>query len=403
MLAGVWLPYFCFGLTNIGLAPLVEPITRDLGLSHSAMGSIMGVWQLVYIVSSVPCGALLDRLGPGRALFLGTVLIGLSGVMRSYAVDYLTLCLAVAVFGLGGPIISSGAPKVVSLWFRGRERGLAMGIYMTGPAIGSVLALSLSNSVFMPWLGHDWRRVLMVWAAATLASGLVWLAVIAHPAAREMARRVAAAPRRSQREVLLALLRLPAVRLILAMAVGIFLFNHGLNNWLPELLRRSGMSAAQAGYWAAIPTIVGVMASLTIPRLATSERRIAVIVALCLAAAVASLLLHAEAGFVLLGGLIMQGFVRGALMTVAILTLVELRGVGEGNAGTASGLFFSAAEIGGASGPLVIGMLYDATGGFDAGLWLLAGISIALVAATLWLRHLVATSPTSASSAQSTG
>src|SRR3546814_14727567 len=83
-------------------------------------------------------------------------------------------------------------------------------------------------------------------------------------------------------------------------------------------------------------------------------------------------------------------------MTVAILTLVETRGVGEKQAGTASGLFFAAAEIGGAGGPILLGVLYDATGGFDAGLYLLAGVGALLAVAALRLRRVSELPPTRA-------
>ena len=36
---------------------------------------------------------------------------------------------ALAFFGLGGPLISVGAHKLISIWFNERERKLAMGIY----------------------------------------------------------------------------------------------------------------------------------------------------------------------------------------------------------------------------------------------------------------------------------
>ncbi|MSP67514.1 MAG: MFS transporter [Alphaproteobacteria bacterium] len=390
VLAGVWFIYACFGVTVTGLAPLVGPITRDLGLSHSAMGGVLGVWQLVYIAWSVPCGFILDRLGARRALFLGALLIAGSGLARGLAIDYLTLCAAVALFGFGGPIVSAGAPKVISLWFQGRERGLAMGLYITGPSAGGVVSLALTNSVMMPLFDGQWRHVLFLWAALMLASGLVWLVVTQHPIARGVEQRIAAEPKRPQRQILAEILSLPAVRLMLVMSVGIFLFNHALNNWLPELLHHGGLSAVAAGYWSAVPTAVGVFGSLLIPRLAVPERRFTVLTGLCLAAGLASLCLHAAPGPVLMFGLILQGLVRGSLMTVAILTLVEMRGVGEKNAGTASGLFFSAAEVGGASGPVVLGVLYDATGSFDAGLHLLTGITVALVGGVLWLRRLVA-------------
>ena len=389
ILAGVWLLYCCFGVTAAGLAPLVAPITRDLEISHSVMGGVLGVWQLVYIAASVPCGILLDRLGARWALFLGTALIAASGLFRSLALDTVTLYLAVGVFGLGGPIVSAGSPKVVSQWFTGRERGFAMGVYLTGPSIGGIAALALTNSVLMPWLDDSWRGVLQIWVWVTIVSAFAWLALSTLPAARRMERRLAAEPTAPQLEVLASLLRLRALRLVLLMSVGIFLFNHALNNWLPELLRANGMSAAAAGIWAAVPTAVAIACSLLIPRLATPERRLPILALLCCAAGIASLMLHAGPGPILLGGLMVQGIARGALMAVTMLTLVELPGVAGRHVGTASGLFFAAAEIGGASGPVLLGVLYDLTGGFDAGLYLLTGIAALLLLAVWQLNRLV--------------
>ena len=136
MLFGVWLIYFCFGLTVSALAPLVRPITEDLSMSYAAMGSVLGAWQLVYIGTALPCGALIDRFGLRRSLLMGA-----SALLRSQAEDYTTLLIAVALFGLGGPLISIGAPKLISLWFEGPQKGLAMGLYVTGPALGSIAAL----------------------------------------------------------------------------------------------------------------------------------------------------------------------------------------------------------------------------------------------------------------------
>ena len=76
-------------------------------------------------------------------------------------------------------------------------------------------------------------------------------------------------------------------------------------------------------------------------------------------------------------------------MTILILTLVELPSIGEERAGSASGLFFSAAEVGGVLGPLGLGLLYDATGTFRPGLLTLTGIAAALCLATVRLATVV--------------
>ena len=135
LLLGLWLCYFSFGAIASSLAPLVPLIQAELEINHAAMGSIMGAWQFVYIGAAIPAGILLDRLGGTRALVIGVAFVALSSFGRAWADGYWTLLLAVMLFGIGGPIVSSGAPKVVTGIFEGSNRGLAMGIYMTGPTL----------------------------------------------------------------------------------------------------------------------------------------------------------------------------------------------------------------------------------------------------------------------------
>lgn len=368
MLAAGWLAYVGFGLTSNSMAPLVAQITTDLHLSHTAMGFVLGAWQLVYIGSAIACGAFLDRFGIRRGILVSGIVIILSGVLRASAENFSTLLLAVGIFGLGGPLISVGAPKLVSQWFTGVERGRAMGIIITGAAVGGILSLTLTHSVMMPLLGGNWRNVLFAYAAAMAGIMVLWALVTRHPAVRAIERRAAAEPKPPQMQTLRALLDLPAVRIIMVMNVGVFAFNHGFNNWLPELLRHGGMTPDNAGYWAAIPALVGIIASPIIGRFATPESRFRILGMLLGAALLATLLLQFSAGPTLFLGLILQGFSRGTLTAVLMLVLIESRGVGAMHAGAAGGLYFTAGEIGGMVGPLAIGTAFDLSGGFAVAL-----------------------------------
>ena len=388
LLAGVWFLYAAFGLVVTSLAPLVQLIEEDLQLSHMAMGSTMGAWQLVYIVSAIPCGMLLDKLGPRVALTIGGLLMGASVFARGNADTFTELLVAVMLFGIGGPIISAGAPKVVTEWFQGSSRGLAMGIYMTGPAIGGMVSLTMTHSVLLPVLNDSWRDVMSIWAGVCVICSLIWLAISSYPRQASKNEEVSAAGSLPQTQVLRQLIKEPAVLLVLAMSVGVFLFNHGLNNWLPELLHNGGMTLVEAGYWAAIPTVIGLAGSLIIPRLATPGRRFNILIALSLCAAGASLLLQIQSEPFRLSGLLLQGIARSSLMTVLVLTLIELPGIGEKTVGVATGLFFSAAEVGGVIGPVSLGLLYDFTGSFSYGLYMLSGIAIALAFGAQKLKRL---------------
>ncbi|ABQ28011.1 MFS transporter [Geotalea uraniireducens] len=387
MLFGVWLLYFSFGLTVSGMAPLVPLIAKDLGISYSAIGGVMGAWQLVYIFSAMPCGALLGKYSPRWMLFAAAMTIAASGLLRGCATGNLSLFMAVAFFGIGGPMISVGAPKTVSQWFAGRERGISMGLYVTGSALGSVTALSLTHSVILPLMHGSWRATVFAYSGFIVVASLVWLAITAHPVSRAADHLFAAGPKQSQRQVFRELLGIRTVRIILLMSVGMFFYGHGLGNWLPEILRTSGMVPRTAGFWASIPTTVGIFASLLVPRFAIPERRLALLVVLFAAECCASILLRNPPGMLLGSGLVLQGIARGSITTIAVLLLVETPGVGSRNAGAASGMFFSAAEIGGVTGPLTIGALYDATGGFNAALAALTAITIGLMFGVLALRR----------------
>lgn len=390
MLFGVWLVYTCFGMAVYSTAPLVDPIASDLGLSLGAMGTVMGAWPLVYIGMAVPAGALLDRIGVRPGLLIATVIITLSVTLRSQADGFLMLFLAVALFGVGGPLVSVGAPKLIASWFEGRERGVAIGIYSTGPTIGTVGVLSLTNAVLMPATNYDWRATLLVYAAMAGIAGVVWFLISGRPAARlHDPSDVASGTLAAQFAIFARLLRLTAVRLVLLLACGIFVFNHALNNWLPEILRTGGMTAAEAGFWASIPSLIGTAAALTLPRVATGHRRVPVLFVTVLLAASATLLI-AYAGGALLGlGLIFQGIARGAMIPIAMFVLMETRDVDARVMGAAGGLFYTAAEIGGVLGPTMTGLLADATGGFLAPLMSLTAVCLVCAALVLALHRSV--------------
>ncbi|MDE0970818.1 MAG: MFS transporter [Arenicellales bacterium] len=385
MLLGVWLLYLSFGLNIAALAPLVPVIESDLGMSHSAMGRVLGAWQFVFILSAIPCGILLDRLGARWAMLGGALLMAVSAFWRSIATDEISLLLAVAVFGLGGPIISTGAPKVVSAWFESRQRGLAMGIYVTGPGIGAIVGLLLTNAVLLPALDNDWRQVLRLWGFFTLITALAWFVISC---------RLTMAPSHLRKLQtidlgLLPLLRHPVVRLLLLMSIGVFAINHGIGNWLPELLRASGRTIAQASHLAALMVLVSVISALTIPRLATGQYRLIILFMLCLSSVCAMVLLRVPTGMPLFAGLVFQGIATGSIMTIMMLILVETPGIGERRAGTAGGLYFSTAEIGGVGGPVMLGVVYDATGGFATGLTVLCCIGLVLACCVWALRYFV--------------
>ncbi|HUZ01998.1 MAG TPA: MFS transporter [Thermomicrobiaceae bacterium] len=381
MLALAWLLYFAFGLVSAALAPLVSPIRADLHLSYAEVGFVLGFWQLVYIAAAAPVGVVIDRLGTKRALLFGALAVALSGFARSLAVDFVTLLAAVAIFGVGGPIISVGLPKLVAEWFTGGRRSLASGVYATGSAVGNVAALALTNSLVVPLLG-SWRAALQLYGVLSLLIAIGWL-LLGRAAPTTASGGRTAAPRARARDVMAH----PAVVPIVVIGFAGFLANHSLRNWLPQIFEAKGLSPATAGGLAAIPSLTGIVGSIVVLRLAGSWGRRPITVAMLAAIGLSSVTLAVTSGAPAIAAVVVFGFAAGAFTPLLLNTLMEIPDVGAGAMGAAAGLYFAVGEMGGFLGPTALGVLKDTAGSFQAGLFALAAVMALMLVPALRLNE----------------
>lgn len=371
--AGVFAIYVSFGFTIGVMAPLVDEISADLQVSRSTMGSILGAWALIYVLTAVPAGAVVDRLGLRWSLVLGGVSIAVSGLLRGSATDATTLFAAVAVFGIGGPLVSIAMPKLIAALFDDEARRLPTGLGVAAPALGSAMGLALTNPVLLPLADGDWRTVVRYTASFAALATIFWM--MSSGAVRAEQRGAT----RTDLATLRRVSRLTAVRAILGICLFSFFYSHAVTAWLPEILTDAGRSDNGAGYLAALSTTSGIAGALMIARLVPEQRRcfalmcIFGLLAMCMVAlSFAPLWLH-------LPTLGLLGFVRAGIIPLLFLEIMGDPNVSVSDIGAATGLFFMVGEIGGFSGPYAIGYVADVTDGFTAATLLLAGI--ALVAA----------------------
>ena len=375
LLSGVCSVYFTFGLLVMSIPPLVGEIRADLGLSRSAMGLAIGAWPLIYILSSPVCGQLLDRLGVRRGIALGSLVMAASGFLRAFAGGLGSFWLAIALFGLGGPLVSAGAPKVVGLWFvEERERRLAIGFYSAVPAVGGMAALVLSNSVLMPLTG-SWRATIVIETVMVVLALVVWLVISGRGPEPPTSTRPATTESNSPRFLLAS----SEFRIILLLGVGVFFIFHGLAGWMPEALREhSGFSSMAAANWVALGAFAGVVCVLTLP--SRTERQnlattMAVVLALLAVAVLAVVWLPTwlvPIPVAIAGG-------RSVLLPLIHVALLDSGPVGPNNTGLASGLWFGVAEIGGVAGPLVVGWVADTSAGFAGAFGVVAAVAVAML------------------------
>lgn len=380
MLALLWLLYVSFGVIYRSLSPLITPILEDLHMSYSQMGFALGSWQLTYIGAAAMAGFLIDRWGIRKSLFCGGIVISLSVGLRYFSQGFGTFLPVVALFGIGGPLISVGSPKTIAIWFQGKDRGTAVGVYLTGPWLGGAFALAATNSVIMPLTGQSWRLTFALYGFVALAIAFLWWFLARDIATEEGSENIA------MKRVLEGLVKVRNVQIVLILGLLTFAITHGFMNWLPKIFESKGFSPTMAGYASSAPLLAGVPSLLVLPGIIPSHRRGSAIRVMTAAVVLSTWLFFTLTGPIMFAALILYGVTSCALVPLLTLILMETPEVGQRYMGSAGGLFFCISEIGGFMSPFVVGVLVDWTGDFMAAGYFVIAMALAILCMTFLIK-----------------
>lgn len=117
----------------------IPTIIKDLGIDYTTVEWINSIYALVFAALLVTFGRLGDLIGRRRVYVGGLIVFAGASILAGLAPTGGALITARIIQGLGGAAISPTTLSMVSAEFRGRERGVAFGVY--GSVIGGVAAL----------------------------------------------------------------------------------------------------------------------------------------------------------------------------------------------------------------------------------------------------------------------
>jgi len=380
MLGLFWLIYFSFGMIRSSLYPLITPISQDLGLSNSQIGSILGIFLLAYVFLALPIGLIIDRIGIRKALLAGISVLSLSGILRAYASSYETMLLSVGLMGLAGPTVSVGVPKAVASWFHGEERGTASGIYGTGMFIGTATATAITTSIIFPYFG-SWRSTLGIYGVFGVLVTIIWILF-----GKESGPTQSSGSFSGMVQALNRIIKNKEVWLVIAIGFSYMLSGYGLGSWLPKLLELKDVDIALAGVLASIHSWFGLIGSPGLPILGRKISRKYAIILCILIQGITIYLIGTSLGIVLILSLILYGIFSAGLLPLLFVTLMEIPEVGSEFMGVVSGLWFSVGAVGGFIGPYLVGYLLDVTGSTYWGIVALAVVMELSLIASLMLK-----------------
>ncbi len=153
LLCGVYVLNF---LDRSLLAILAKPIEDTLHISDGQLGLLSGLYfALFYCFIAIPIGWLADRSNRVNVLSLACAIWSAATACCGLAANYGQLVLARMAVGVGE---AGGVPPSYALitdFFAPGRRGMALGIYNLGPAIGTAVGIAFGASIAAAFNWHD--------------------------------------------------------------------------------------------------------------------------------------------------------------------------------------------------------------------------------------------------------
>ncbi|MEV7523692.1 MFS transporter [Streptomyces sp. NPDC091371] len=359
-------------ITSLGA--LFEETREGLGMSGTVAGLITSVPALCFAVFGVTAPRLSRRFGPAAVVCAGMAAVAAGLLIRAFASNAAGFLAASALALAGIALTNVLLPVIVKRWFP-EKVGTMTGLYSMALAAGTSLAAA-GTVPLTEALGGSWRTGLVLWAGLAVIAVLPWLPV-ARASRKEERGAAAAAPATASTG--------PSVvrsRTAWALACYFALQATGAYitmGWLPQIFRDAGVSASTAGVLLAVTMVMGVPLAFVIPGLAgrmKNQGAIAATLGVFGLTGYLGLYLAPVAGA--WAWAILLGVSNCAFPLV--ITLIGLRAKTPAGVVKLSAFAQSTGYLLSIPGPLLIGALYQHSGGWDLPLAVMAGILVPQIA-----------------------
>jgi len=375
---------------NVGFAALT--MNKDLGFSPSVFGFAAGVFFISYAPSQVPASLILERMGARRFIFLITLAWGTISALTAFVETPLGYYAIRFLLGLAEAGFFPGVIFYLTLWFPQAYRARLIAAFFIASPLAPVVAGPLSSELLrldgVAGL-HGWQWLFLVEA---MPAGILALATILFlPDSPQRAPFLSDAEKQSvlarlgkenagrERPVLSALLDL---RVIVCGLIyfGFEIGNAGIVFWLPQIVQGMGFSPFATGYLVILPSLAALVAMLIWSRSsdAKGERIYHLVIAFALGIGGFLIAALSSSNVLVFAGLTLAWM--GLQSSFPLLFSLPSAFLSGRAAAGGIALVSSIGITGGFAGPYIMGRLKEETGGYSAGMIVMAlGSVMALV------------------------
>ena len=382
-------------MDRLAIAVAGPGIQADLHIPAQDWGWILSAYVLAYGLFEMPSGALGDRRGQRGELTRIVTWWSAFTALTGWCSGFWQLVSVRFLFGIGSAGAYPNSAGVIARWFPANERARSQGVIWAASRLGGVLA-PLMIVPLQQWFG--WRSVFWVLGAA----GFVWAGVW-YSRFRNSPREDPAVSTKELREIgepasARAKEPVPWSRLFRSHSLWMVVVAYGFYgcgswfyfSWFPVWMVHTAGFSLDGVLLAALPFAMGVIGNIAGGILGDrlslrwgAKTAYRVIPCVCLIGTAVILAgmasVHGKVAVVVLSSL---GFGVMDLMLPSAWAMCVA--IGGRFSGTATGMMNTAGQAGGFVCTVLFGYIVQATGSYDAPLWMIAGM--VLVAALVFSR-----------------
>jgi MFS family permease len=356
----------------------IAPLHEAFGWKRDAISMAFGITAMTVAVCSPGIGHLLDRYPPRRVILPAIVVFAaavaslslLKGQLAQFYVTYLLIGV------VGNATAQLAYSRAVSTWFMAR-RGLAFAVMLTGSGAGSIVLPILAQHMIVT---HGWRSAYLALGSVALVVGIPLTAIFV----RERPGFQASVEARNATGMSAAeALRGRVVWILFACLLCYSISANGAVAHLSAILTDHGVRSGAAALALSVMGAAGIVGRLLTGHLLDRFFAPRVSLAMLLLSCGGLLIIaHAHSPSDGIAGAAFLGFGMGSEADVTPYLLARYCGVRSFS--LLYGCSWTAYAIGGAIGPVLVGKVFDATGGYQPGIVQLLAFPC-LIAAALTL------------------
>jgi MFS family permease len=336
----------------------IKPLSLAFGWQREAISAGFSIAALTVAAASPGLGVLLDRFGPRRIVLpciaiFSIALATLASLTPSLARLYITY-FVIGLVGNGTAYI--GYSRAISTWFY-RHRGFALSIMLAGSGCGAMLLPAITQAALTH---YGWRNACLMLALVAFAVGFPLTAIFV----RERSFEPAKVDRPLQPKALIGTALASRTFWIIASTVCLYAVSvNGAIAHLSALLTDRGVPAQSAAYCISVIGATGligrIITGLVLDRF--FGLRVSQIMLLCTVAGIVVLSVAASLSAGLIAAALI-GFSMGSEGDITPYLLSRYFGIER--LSTLYALTWTTYAIGGATGPLLFGRLFDSVGSY---------------------------------------